>query len=264
MSRPTESIQTEQADGVTTITLNRPDKLNSFNAAMHEELRAAIATAAGDGTRCLVLTGSGRGFCTGQDLADRVMAEGAPPPDLGASLEANYNRLIRLLKGLEMPVIAAVNGVAAGAGANLALACDIVIAARSASFIQSFCKVGLIPDSGGTWTLPRLVGQARAAGLMLLGDKVSAEQAAAWGMIWQCVDDAELMAVAGGMARHLARQPTVGLAMTKRALAASGGNSLDAQLDLERDFQGRTGRTHDYREGIAAFMAKRPPHFEGR
>ncbi|TAN76938.1 MAG: 2-(1,2-epoxy-1,2-dihydrophenyl)acetyl-CoA isomerase [Magnetospirillum sp.] len=264
MSKPTETILTETQDGVTTITLNRPDKLNSFNAAMHAELRAAIANAAADGSRCLVLTGAGRAFCTGQDLADRVMPPGAPPPDLGASLEANYNRLIRLLKGLPMPVIAAVNGVAAGAGANLALASDIVVAARSASFIQSFCKVGLIPDSGGTWTLPRLVGQARAGALMLLGDTVSAEQAAAWGMIWQCVDDAELMVVAGGMARHLARQPTRGLALTKRALQASGGNGLDAQLDLERDLQTEAGRTDDYREGVAAFMAKRPPRFEGR
>ncbi len=260
----TAIILTERAEGVTTITLNRPDKLNSFNAEMHAALRAAIATAAEDGSRCLVLTGAGRGFCTGQDLADRVMPPGAPPPDLGASLDANYNRLIRMLKALEMPVIAAVNGVAAGAGANLALACDIVVAARSASFIQSFCKVGLLPDSGGTWTLPRLVGHARATGLMLLGDKVSAEQAASWGMIWACVDDDVLMTEAMGMARHLARQPTLGLALTKRALAASGGNGLDAQLDLERDLQVRAGRSHDYREGIDAFMAKRPPRFEGR
>ena len=260
----TATILAHREDGVTTLTLNRPDKLNSFNAPMHAALREAIGVAAADGTRCLVLTGAGRGFCTGQDLADRVMEKGAPPPDLGASLEANYNRLIRLLKGLDMPVIAAVNGVAAGAGANLALAADIVIAARSASFIQSFCKVGLIPDSGGTWTLPRLVGQARASALMLLGGAVPAEQAAAWGMIWQCVDDAELMVTAAGMARHLARQPTLGLALTKRALAASGGNDIDAQLDLERDLQAQAGRSHDYREGIDAFMTKRPPRFEGR
>ncbi|MDO8605978.1 MAG: 2-(1,2-epoxy-1,2-dihydrophenyl)acetyl-CoA isomerase PaaG [Phaeospirillum sp.] len=260
---PAMTILIERAEGVTTITLNRPDKLNSFNAQMHSELRTALAAAAADGTRCLLLTGAGRGFCTGQDLADRVTPPGSPPPDLGASLDANYNQLVRLLKGLDMPVIAAVNGVAAGAGANLALSCDIVIAARSASFIQSFCKVGLIPDSGGTWTLPRLVGQARATALMMLGDKVGAEQAEAWGMIWRCVDDAALMTEAGGMARHLARQPTFGLALTKRALRASGGNGLDAQLDLERDLQTQTGRTRDYREGVEAFMAKRPPRFEG-
>ena len=260
----TASILIAREEDVTTLTLNRPDKLNSFNTAMHGELRDAIGRVAGDGTRCLVLTGAGRGFCTGQDLADRAQPPGAPPPDLGASLEDNYNRLIRLLKGLQMPVIAAVNGVAAGAGANLALACDIVVAARSASFIQSFCKVGLIPDSGGTWTLPRLVGQARASALTLLGDKVSAEQAEAWGMIWRCVDDDALMTEVMGMARHLARQPTLGLALTKRALAESGGNSLEAQLDLERDLQTVTGRSHDYREGIEAFMAKRPPRFEGR
>ena len=264
MLKPTETILVSREEDVTTLILNRPDKLNSFNAAMHAELRDAIAAAAENGTRCLVLTGVGRGFCTGQDLADRVQPSGAPPPDLGASLEANYNRLIRLLKSLEMPVIAAVNGVAAGAGANLALACDIVVAARSASFTHSFCQVGWIPDSVGTWTLPRLVGQARAAGLMLLGDKISAEQAEGWGMIWACVDDYSLMTEVMGMARHLARQPTLGLALTKRALAASGGHSLEAQLDLERDLQARAGRSHDYREGIDAFMAKRPPRFEGR
>ena len=260
----TATILTRADAGVTTITLNRPDKLNSFNARMHEELRAAITAAAADGSRCLVLTGAGRGFCTGQDLADRVMPPGAPPPDLGASLDANYNRLIRLLKDLEMPVIAAVNGVAAGAGANLALACDVVVAGRSARFIQSFCKVGLIPDSGGTWVLPRLVGAARASALMLLGEAVTAEQAAAWGMIWRWVEDAELPQVVGDMARHLACQPTLGLALTKRALRQSGGNGFDAQLDLERDLQARAGRSHDYREGVEAFMAKRPPRFEGR
>jgi 2-(1,2-epoxy-1,2-dihydrophenyl)acetyl-CoA isomerase len=231
---------------------------------MHDELRAAIAAAAAGGSRCLVLTGAGRAFCAGQDLADRVRGPDDPPPDLGASLDARYNPLIRALSALEMPVICAVNGIAAGAGANLALAADIVIAARSASFVQSFCKVGLIPDSGGTWTLPRLVGRARATALMMLGDKVPAEQAEAWGMIWRCVDDDQLMPLVSAMARHLAQQPTQGLALTKRALAASGRNGLDAQLDLERDLQAEAGRTDDYREGVAAFMEKRPPRFEGR
>ncbi|RAU22998.1 2-(1,2-epoxy-1,2-dihydrophenyl)acetyl-CoA isomerase [Paramagnetospirillum kuznetsovii] len=260
----TETILVHRAEGVTTITLNRPDKLNCFNGPMHDEVRAAIATAATDGTRCLVLTGAGKGFCAGQDLADRVRAPGAPPPDLGASLDARYNPLIRALKSLEMPVICAVNGIAAGAGANLALACDIVVAARSASFVQSFCKVGLIPDSGGTWTLPHLVGMARATALQMLGDKVSAEQAEAWGMIWKCVGDDDLMTTVHDMARHLAAQPTRGLALTKKALAASAAHSLDAQLDLERDLQAQAGRTKDYREGVAAFMEKRVPKFEGR
>lgn len=259
-----ETILIHKAEGVTTITLNRPDKMNAFTTAMHDDMRAALDVAATDGTRCLLLTGAGRGFCAGQDLSDRMRAPDAPPPDLGASLEANYNRLIRALKRLEIPVICAVNGIAAGAGANLALACDIVLAARSASFVQSFCKVGLIPDSGGTWTLPRLVGMARATALQMLGDKVSAEQAQSWGMIWKCLDDDALMSDATAMARHLAQQPTRGLALTKRALAASGANSLDTQLDLERDLQAQVGRTDDYREGVQAFMEKRPPRFQGR
>ncbi len=260
----TDPVLVQRSGDVTTVTLNRPDKLNCFNAEMHAALRAALAAAAGDGTRCLVLTGAGRGFCAGQDLSDRIRSPDAPPPDLGASLDANYNRLIRALKGLAMPVIAAVNGIAAGAGANLALAADIVVAARSASFVQSFCKVGLIPDSGGTWSLPRLVGHARATALAMLGDKVAAEQAAAWGMIWQCVDDERLMEVTGAMAAHLATQPTRGLALTKMALARSATNTLDEQLDLERDLQAETGRSRDYREGVQAFFEKRPPRFEGR
>ncbi|OAN52351.1 2-(1,2-epoxy-1,2-dihydrophenyl)acetyl-CoA isomerase [Paramagnetospirillum marisnigri] len=258
------TVLVDISDGVATLTLNRPDRMNAFNAAMHAEMRDALTEVKTSGARCCVLTGAGRAFCTGQDLADRVRKEGEPAPDLGASLEANYNRLIRLLKDLDMPVLAAVNGIAAGAGANLALACDIVIAARSAGFIQSFCKVGLIPDSGGTWVLPRLVGTARATALMMLGDKVSAEQAEAWGMIWRCVDDEALMPTALGMARHLAAQPTLGLALTRKALAASASNSLDDQLDLERDLQAIAGRSEDYREGVAAFMEKRPPRFQGR
>jgi 2-(1,2-epoxy-1,2-dihydrophenyl)acetyl-CoA isomerase len=259
-----QTIRVSRDGDVTTITLNRPDKLNAFNAVMHQEMQAAVDLVARDGSRALVITGSGKGFCTGQDLADRVQKPGDPPPDLGASLEIRYNRLVRMIAALEMPVIAAVNGVAAGAGANLALACDIVVAARSASFIQSFCKVGLIPDSGGTWTLPRLVGQARAKGLALLGDKIDAATAEQWGMIWKCVDDADLMPTVAGMAARLAAAPTLGLALAKQALARSATNDLDQQLDLERDLQDRLGRSDDYREGVSAFMDKRVPKFQGR
>ena len=209
----TESILVWREGNVTTITLNRPERVNAFNVEMHARLKAAITSVAGDGTRCLVITGAGKGFCAGQDLSDRVRNPGDPPPDLGESLDARYNPLIRSLKALPMPVVAAVNGIAAGAGANLALACDIVVAAKSASFVQSFCKVGLIPDSGGTWTLPRLLGQARATALMMLGDKISAEQAAQWGMIWQCVDDADLHTHVSEMAAKLAAAPTRGLAV---------------------------------------------------
>jgi 2-(1,2-epoxy-1,2-dihydrophenyl)acetyl-CoA isomerase len=261
-----QTIRLDFQDGVAALTLNRPDKLNSLNNPMHDELRDALGRvgATDSGIRCLLLTGAGRAFCTGQDLADRRRAPGEPPRDLGESLDQRYNPLIRSLKALPMPVIAAVNGVAAGAGANLALACDIVLAARSASFIQAFCKVGLIPDSAGTWTLPRLVGMARATGLAMLGDKVSAEQAEAWGMIWQCVADEALMPTATALAAHLAKQPTAGLAYTKRALAASMSNSLDQQLDLERDMQRLAGQTEDYQEGVAAFLEKRPPAFKGK
>ncbi len=192
------------------------------------------------------------------------MAPGTQGPDLGASIETNYNPLVRALRDLPMPVVCAVNGVAAGAGANLAFACDIVLAARSASFIQAFCKIGLIPDSGGTWTLPRLVGHARAMGLAMLGDKLSAEQAEAWGLIWKAIDDDTLAGEAAALARHLATQPTHGLALIKRALHASSTNDLDTQLDLERDLQREAGHSRDYREGVAAFIEKRAPRFEGR
>lgn len=253
------------SNGVATLTLNRPDRLNSFNTDMHAELKQALKQVQdpAQGVRCLLITGAGRGFCAGQDLSDRAVAPGTQTPDLGESIDQRYNPLIRTLRGLEMPVVCAVNGVAAGAGANLAFACDIVLAARSASFIQAFCKIGLVPDSGGTWTLPRLVGHARATALAMLGDKVSAEQAEAWGMIWKCVDDDQLAAEAGKLACHLANQPTKGLALIKRALAASSTNTLDQQLDLERDLQRLAGRTRDYQEGVAAFMAKRLPDFQG-
>lgn len=260
-----ETILIERDGAVAIITLNRPDKLNSFNAAMHEALREAVAAVAADRqVRTLLLTGAGRGFCAGQDLGDRAVGEGEAAPDLSRSIDAYYNPLIRAIRALEVPVVCAVNGVAAGAGANLALACDIVLAARSASFVQAFCKIGLVPDSGGTWMLPRLVGMARATGLAMLGEKLSAERAEAWGMIWQCLDDAELMPRARALAAHLAGQPTRGLALTKKALRASAGNGLDDQLDLERDLQGEASRTRDYQEGVAAFLAKRLPVFEGR
>jgi 2-(1,2-epoxy-1,2-dihydrophenyl)acetyl-CoA isomerase len=253
------------ADGIARLTLNRPDRLNSFNDAMHVEVRDALARVEADRSlRVLLLTGAGRGFCAGQDLADRAVAPGGAPVDLGASVERNYKPLVLALRRLPMPVVCAVNGVAAGAGANLALACDIVIAARSASFIEAFCRLGLIPDTGGTYFLPRLLGTARAMGLAMLGDKVSAEQAAAWGMIWQCVDDADLGPVVERLVSHLAQAPTSGLAATKRAIHASADNSLEAQLDLERDLMRELGRSDDYREGVSAFVEKRPARFTGR
>jgi 2-(1,2-epoxy-1,2-dihydrophenyl)acetyl-CoA isomerase len=201
----------------------------------------------------LVITGAGRGFCAGQDLGDRAVAPGGTAVDLGDSVEKNYKPLVLALRSLKMPAIAAVNGVAAGAGANIALACDLVIAARSASFVQPFSKLGLVPDSGGTWSLPRLIGNARAMGLTLLGDKLPAEQAAQWGLIWRCVEDAELSAVVDGLATQLAAAPTRGLARTKQAIYEGWGRTLEEQLDIERDYQRELGYTADYTEGVAAF-----------
>jgi 2-(1,2-epoxy-1,2-dihydrophenyl)acetyl-CoA isomerase len=239
--------------------------MNSFNTQMHGEVRDALKQVKkDDSVRCLLITGNGRGFCAGQDLSDRNVDPNAEMPNLGESIEKNYNPLIRTLQDLEMPVICAVNGVAAGAGANIAFACDIVLAARSASFIQAFCKIGLVPDSGGTWTLPRLVGHARAMALSMLGDKISAEQAQSWGMIWQVVDDERLKDEALSLAKRLATQPTKGLALIKRAIQSSWSNSFDEQLDLERDLQTLAGRTEDYREGVKAFMEKRQPDFKGK
>ena len=260
-----EQIRFETGDRVARITLNRPDRLNSFTAQMHAELRDALARVTGDGdARVLVLTGAGRAFCAGQDLSDRAVAPGAAPVDLGASIEDNYRPLVLSIRNLPLPVVCAVNGVAAGAGANIALACDIVIATRSASFIQAFCKIGLVPDSGGTYFLPRLVGSARAMGLAFFGDRVSAEQAAEWGLIWKCVDDGEFVATTDAMAAQLADAPTAGLAAIKRALYASSGNTLEQQLDVERDAQRALGNSSDYREGVAAFLEKRAPRFSGR
>jgi 2-(1,2-epoxy-1,2-dihydrophenyl)acetyl-CoA isomerase len=258
------TILVEDSGGVRTITLNRPDKLNAFNAEMNGALRAALAGAADDGVRAVLLTGAGKGFCAGQDLSDRVQGEGGQAPDLGRTIEALWNPLVRAIRALPKPVVCAVNGVAAGAGANLALSCDIVLAARSARFIQAFCRLGLVPDSGGTYYLPRLVGEARAKGLALLGEALSAEQAQSWGLIWKAADDDKLMAEAGKLAGHLATQPTYGLGLAKRAVHASADNSLDAQLDLERDLQREAGRSPDYAEGVRAFLEKRPPRFTGR
>ena len=258
------TIDFTETDRVARLIFNRPERLNSFNPQMHEEVAQALRKVRDEGrARVLLISGQGRGFCAGQDLSDRNVAPDQEPPDLGYSLENYYNPLIRGLRDLPVPVICAVNGVAAGAGANIALACDIVLAARSAKFVQAFARIGLLPDSGGTWILPRLVGQARAMGLAMLGDAISAQQAADWGMIWRCLPDEELMPEAEKLAAHLATQPTRGLAFIKQAINQSFANSLDEQLDLERDLQRQAGRTRDYREGVTAFFEKRPPSFQG-
>lgn len=258
----TDILLFDKAEGVATVTLNRPEKLNAFTPDLHRDLKAALDEIEGDtAIRAVLLTGAGRGFCAGQDL--NLRRGGAGGEATASSLDTWYNPLVRRLRRLEKPVVCAVNGVAAGAGANIALACDIVLAARSASFIQAFCKIGLVPDAGGSFFLPRLVGMARASALMLLGEKVTAEQAAQWGLIWRAVEDAALMAEAADLARHLARQPTRALGLIKRALNASFDNDLDRQLDLERDLQRMAADTNDYREGVAAFLEKRPAKFSG-
>jgi 2-(1,2-epoxy-1,2-dihydrophenyl)acetyl-CoA isomerase len=259
-----QTILLDISAGIARLTLNRPDRLNSFNTAMHAEVREALEKVAGSDARVLVLSGAGRGFCAGQDLGDRAVAPGGGAVDLGESIEKNYKPLVLALRSLPMPVIAAVGGVAAGAGANIALACDLVIAARSASFVQAFSKLGLVPDSGGSWFLPRLIGNARAIGLTLLGDKLPAQQAAQWGLIWRCVEDSELAGIVEGLAAQLAAAPTRGLARTKQAIYEGWGRSLEQQLDIERDYQRELGYTADYAEGVAAFTQKRPPQFTGR
>lgn len=254
-------VLVEEREGWRKVTLNRPDKLNAFDRDMHRALNAALTEAAEDpGCRALLLTGAGRGFCAGQDLE----AIGDDPAGVQDLLSDHYNPLIRLIRGMEKPIVCAVNGVAAGAGANVALACDIVVAARRAKFIQAFCRIGLVPDSGGTWFLPRLVGDARARALALTGEAVSAEQAESWGMIWRALDDEALTDEAETLTAHLATQPTLALGLIKRALAASPANALGAQLDLEAELQLAASGTADYREGVAAFTAKRPARFEGR
>lgn len=258
-----QTIQYSLADTIACLTLNRPERLNSFNGEMHAEVRDAIGRVGPDGARVLVLTGAGRGFCAGQDLGDRQVAPGGARADLGDSIERNYKPLILSLQSLPVPTIAAVNGVAAGAGASLALACDIVIATRSASFIQAFSKLGLVPDSGATWFLPRLVGSARALGLAMLGERLAASDAAAWGLIWRCVDDAEFSAAVDRLAGELAAAPTRGLVRTREALQGSWTRTLAGQLDVERDLQRELGFTDDYAEGVAAFAEKRAPRFVG-
>lgn len=262
------TILYREANGVAWLTLNRPERLNSFTSEMHAEVRQALAHVAkarqAGAVRALVLTGAGRGFCAGQDLNDRAVAPGEAAPDLGESIEKNYKPLILALRQLDLPVIAAVNGVAAGAGANLALACDLVYAARSASFIQSFAKLGLVPDTGGSWVLPRLIGPARALGLALLGEKLSAEEAERWGLIWKCVDDTQLIPTVTEVAERLAAGPTFGYAQTKQLLWSSLEYSLEAQLDRERDAMRACGQSHDYQEGVRAFLEKRAPRYLGR
>jgi 2-(1,2-epoxy-1,2-dihydrophenyl)acetyl-CoA isomerase len=247
--------------GIARLTLNRPDRLNSFTVEMHEEVADALARL--EGVRVLVLTGAGRGFCAGQDLGDRAVAPGQSV-DLGESVERRYNPLIRTLTGLPFPVIARVNGVAAGAGANIALACDIVVAAKSAKFIQSFASIGLIPDSGGTWALPRLVGQARALGLALTAEPLPADKAAEWGLIWKAVDDEALDPEVDALAERFAAAPTLGLARIKKMIRDSWSHGLDEELDLQRDAMRELGYSDDYREGVAAFMEKRKPSFTGK
>ena len=260
-----QNIIAEEKNGVGYLTFNRPKALNSFNVDMHREVAEVLNLwTKNPDVRCVVISGEGRGFCAGQDLGDRVVDPNAEAPDLGYSIETYYNPLIKTIVNMPKPVICAVNGVAAGAGANIALACDLVIAAKSANFVQAFCRLGLVPDSAGTWFLPRAVGHARAMGLTLLGDKLPAETAKEWGMIWDVVEDAELKTKVTEMAERLAKQPTFGLSLIKKAIHQSSNNTFDEQVLLERDLQRIAGRSEDYREGVQAFMNKREPNFKGR
>lgn len=262
---PHQFISVESAGGVTTITLDRPDVLNSFHAPMAAEVQAALAAAAADrATRAVILTGAGRGFCAGQDLAEVTVEEGRDPADFARHVRTVYNPIVRTIRKMEKPVICAVNGVAAGAGANLALAGDFVLAASNASFIQAFSKIGLVPDTGGSFFLPRLVGTARATAMLMLAEKVTAGQALDLGMIYKVCDPDQLLPEARTLVATLATMATRGLGLTKRLLNASAANGLDAQLELEADLQGEAGRSRDYAEGVAAFREKRAPKFEGR
>lgn len=257
-----ETILFDAAKGVATITLNRPDKLNALTPQMFQDLNDALDRIDADtALRCVMITGAGRGFCAGADLTARDME--SETPDLGQSLTERYNPLILRLAGMDRPVVAAVNGVAAGAGCNIALAADIVVAGRSASFMQAFVRIGLMPDAGGTWILPRLAGQARAMGMAMLGEGILAEDAASWGLIWRCVDDDALMTEAGKVAAQLAKGPTMALGRIKQAIRASSGNSLESQLALEAQSQAGLGRTQDYQEGVKAFREKRAPVYRG-
>lgn len=268
MNQAFEQIRLHVADGVATVTLNRPQQLNSFTKRMHAELREALATIReDDAIRVMVLTGAGRAFCAGQDLRERKRSGNEKPdqtPDLGASLEANYHPLVLALRALEKPVIGAINGVAAGAGASIALACDLVVAARSARFIQAFSKLGLVPDAGGTFFLTRSLGAPRAMGLALLGEPLPAQQAQDWGLIWRCVEDDELATVVADLAARLASGPAKGYARTKQAIYAAEQQALEQQLVTESAFQRELGRTDDYAEGVAAFTEKRAARFTGR
>ena len=259
-----QTIVLEKTNGVAKLTLNRPDRLNSFNVQMHEELQSALDDIATDGSsRCVVLTGAGRGFCAGQDLGDRAVSADQAAPDLGMSVEKFYNPLIRRLTNLKMPVICALNGVAAGAGASVVMACDIVVAASSASFILSFAKVGLVPDSGSSWHFARAVGLPRAKAMAMLGNKVSATQAEQWGLIYQVVDDDKLTETTDELSTHLAKQPTEALANIKELVHTAFDYSLNEQLERERKAMQHLGRSDDYREGVASFMEKREPNFKG-
>ncbi len=259
-----ETILYEERAGFAKITLNRPERLNAVTLQMLTELGTALERIEhNEAIRAVLLTGAGRGFCSGQDLNDRAVKADGARTDLGRSLKEGYNPLIRRLYALPKPTICAVNGTAAGAGANLALACDIVLAAEEARFIQAFSKLGLIPDSGGTFILPRLIGPARAKAITMLAIPVTGAQATAWGMIWKACPADELMAEAEKLAAEMAAQPTLGHALTKKALALSWRNDLEAQLDVEEDFQRQAGNSHDYAEGVAAFLEKRPPVYRG-